>query len=108
MMKRLVCIGINMKPRYKNKRDQYKAEAEHERYLKQSALIELEKLRKECEAKKKEEAKRYSARVYCSNCCEVHNVSIPPGTEIINGDCVNCRVRSSKLNQTLFLITNNL
>ena len=90
----------------------YKKEAEKlktENELKRQANEFLEKQLKTANDKLKaideEKKKRYSAYVYCSNCTVVSSVSIPPGVAIVEGDCVNCRVRSSQLRQTLFLVT---
>ena len=49
----------------------------------------------------KKEVTRYSAKVFCANCGEVHGVSISSGVAINVGDCINCRVRGQ-----LHLVTN--
>ena len=90
-----------MKAKYKNKRDFYKAEAEHSadaaKMWRESAEAnrkELEEYKKSCQENKK---KRYSAIVYCTNCQVVSSVLISPGVKISEGDCVECRVRNCQL-----------
>lgn len=86
-----------MRTRYKNKRDQFKAEAETNKRSAEFWEEQARKNREEFETYKRtkieQEKKRYSAIVFCGNCHEVHSVLIPPEVEIEKGDCVNCRVR---------------
>lgn len=96
-----VTFDDHMRPRYKNKRDQYKAELEAalKREKEANDTIYRERMwRQEADAKREKENKaRYSATVYCMNCMIVSNVSIPPGVTIQEGDCVVCRVRGKLL-----------
>jgi late competence protein required for DNA uptake (superfamily II DNA/RNA helicase) len=70
-------------------------------YSKQSQIDDLRRViqsKEEAETKRIEEEKKlkqrwWSATVYCTNCLEVNNVSIPPELKIENGDCVICRVK---------------
>lgn len=91
-----------MKESYRTKRDFYKAQAELERGAKLKAQQELEALKQQILRESEEKKKRYEATVYCSNCMRVSNVLIYPGSKILEGSCVICRVVSSPLKQTLF------
>ena len=84
-----------MRKTYKNKRDQYKSEAEQ---AKRDATFWKEvadKKQKQVDEKEAESKKGYSTVVYCTNCLHVNDVLIPPGVKIDEGDCVTCRVRGT-------------
>ena len=83
-----------MRKTYKNKRDQYKAEAEQNGIKAERDEAEAQRLRNELNKKAEEAKKRYSATVYCSNCLQVTNIEVAPGVRIDEGDCVVCRVRN--------------
>lgn len=86
-----------MNPKYRSKRDFYKAEMEKERRNAEFFQNSFEKMKKEKEEKEQKSKKRWSAIVYCTNCLEVNAVSIAPGVKISDGDCITCRVRGCQL-----------
>lgn len=82
-----------MKKAYKNKRDQYKAEAEIERMLKETAVKNANYYKSLLEKQQEEKKKWWSSNVYCSNCQSVTSIQCPPGKDLdVNADCVVCRV----------------
>lgn len=82
-----------MRKTYKNKRDQYKAEAEIERSRANGLADQLKIMREQKEKEAAEKKKWWSCTVFCGNCLTVNNISCPPGMTIETGDCVHCRVR---------------
>lgn len=76
-----------MKASYRNKRDQYKAEAQENLRRALAAEKKLAGLQP-----KKEGVEYYSDYVYCTNCQYVLSVRIPVGRSIRESDCANCRV----------------
>ena len=58
---------------------------------------ELAQFREAEKRRKEANEKRWSTTLYCTNCLEVHNVSIPAGLQIKNCGCINCRVKGTYL-----------
>ncbi|KKT30386.1 MAG: hypothetical protein UW18_C0017G0011 [Microgenomates group bacterium GW2011_GWF1_44_10] len=75
-----------MKTTYKNKRDQYQAEANTQR-------IEKERLQRELDSIKKTQAapkKGFECEIYCSNCQTAYSAIVPYAGSVKDSGCAYC------------------
>lgn len=75
-----------MTKQYKNKRDEYKAQAESEKWAKEKLQRELDELKKIQSAPKK----GFECEIYCTNCQTAYSAIVPHGGSIKDSGCAYC------------------